>query len=107
MRLFLSIDVDSPNCDKAKDVIVDVLFKSHAISVTIPEISASCLYSLPLLISQNNLNYVFVAIFSSFLQFVFHCISYFFAAWVQVRWWGLLLGGELLFEYSLDDFSSL
>ena len=84
MMFFLSINVDSPNCDQAKDVVIDVLFESHAVSIAIPEISASRLYSLSFLISQNNLNYVLVAIFSSFFQLIFDCICDFFATWVQI-----------------------
>ncbi len=84
MMFFLSINVDSPNCDQAEDVVIDILFESHAVSIAIPEISASRLYSLSLLISQNNLNYVLVAIFSSFLQLIFDCICNLFATWVQI-----------------------
>lgn len=84
MMFFQSIDVDSPDCDEAKDVVINVLLKSHAISIAIPEIPASCLYSLSFLISQDHLDYVLVAILPSFLQFVLDCVCYLFATWVQI-----------------------
>jgi hypothetical protein len=82
------------------------LFVSHTVSVSIPEISAPCLNSLPLLIPQDGLHDVFISILASLFKFVLDAVGNILTQWIEITWWGLLLGDQLLFKDSFDDFPS-
>lgn len=79
-----SIDIDSPYGDKTEEVIVNILFKGYSISISIPEVPASRLHSLSLLIAQDHLHDILVPVLSSLLQFVFDAVGDVFAGGIEI-----------------------
>lgn len=102
-----SIDIDCPNSNQTKDVIVHILLKSYSIGVSVPKIFATCLHPLSLLVSQHNLHNILVSLLAILFEFGFNSVSYLLARWVQVAWGVLLFGHQLIPKHSLYELPCL
>jgi hypothetical protein len=81
------------------------LLIGNAVSVGVPEIAATGLDALSLLITKDGLHDVLVSVLAGFLEFILDAVGDVLAERVQVAGRGLLFWDQFVLEDGLDDFS--